>query len=217
MLGLLFLILLGGWVIIFQKGGDAASSELPSKLVDRLDRLWQIAQESLLEKKYLRAEKALLTILRVDERNATAYNRLGILYAKQRAYEDAIECFEIAQSLEPSASSLHNVGLIYYETGKYEKAALAFEQALEMENDLAARHIAYAKVQEKLGNNRKMIDALEHAVRLEPNPQSLAILADAYDRDGKEELAGKLREKASRMRLPDSGPKKIQQPRRVVM
>jgi len=217
MLGLLLLILLGGWVIIYQKSGDAASSELPSKLVDRLDKLWQVAQESLRDKKYLRAEKALLTILRVDERNATAYNRLGILYAKQRAYEDAIECFEIAQSLEPSASSLHNVGLIYYETGKYEKAALAFEQALEMEGDLAARHIAYAKVQEKLGNNRKMVNALEQAVQLEPNPQSLSILADAYDRDGKEELAARLREKSARMKMPDSAPKKVQQPRKVIM
>jgi tetratricopeptide (TPR) repeat protein len=217
MLGLLLLILLGGWVILYQKGVDASASELPSKLVDRLDKLWQVAQESLRDKKYLRAEKALLTILRVDERNATAYNRLGILYAKQRAYEDAIECFEIAQSLEPSASSLHNVGLIYYETGKYDKAALAFEQALEMEGDLAARHIAYAKVQEKLGHNRKMINALEHAVKLEPNPQSLSILADAYDRDGREELASKLREKAARMKVPESAPKKVAQPRKVVM
>lgn len=211
------LILFGAWVIIYQKGTDSASSELPSKLVDRLDKLWQVAQESLREKKYLRAEKALLTILRVDERNATAYNRLGILYAKQHAYQDAIECFEIAQSLEPSASSLHNVGLIYYETDQYDKAALAFEQALEMEGDLASRHIAYAKVQEKLGNNRKMINALEQAVKLEPNPQSLSILADAYDRDGKEELAAKLREKTAKMKIPDSGAKKVRQPRRVVM
>ena len=96
-----------------------------------------------------------MIILRVDEKNATAYNRLGILYAKQRAYKDAIECFEIAQSLEPSASSLHNVGLIYYETENYEKASLAFEQALDMEDDLAARYIAYAKVQEKLGHNEE--------------------------------------------------------------
>lgn len=217
MLGLLLLLLLGGWIVMYQKGTDSASAELPSKLVDRLDKLWQVAQDSLREKKYLRAEKALLTILRVDERNATAYNRLGILYAKQRAYEDAIECFEIAQSLEPSASSLHNVGLIYYETGKYEKAALAFEQALEMESDLAARHIAYAKVQEKLGNNKKMITSLEKAVMIEPNPQSLGILADAYDRDGREDLAAKLRTKADKMKVPEDTPKKIVQPRRVVM
>lgn len=68
---------------------------------------------------------------------------------QQQAYSDAIECFEIAQSLEPSASSLHNVGLIYYETEKYDKAALAFEQALGMEvKALRSRHIVrYAKVQ----------------------------------------------------------------------
>ena len=85
----------------------------------------------------------------MDERNARAYNRLGILYAKQQQYNDAIECFEIAQSLEPSASSLHNVGLIYYEVGQLEKARQAFEQALALESDVASRHIAYAKVLEK--------------------------------------------------------------------
>lgn len=217
MIGLLLLIALGAWVVLFQKSLDESGNELPSKMASRLDRLWQVAHEGLRERKYLRAEKALLTILRFDERNATAYNRLGILYAKQRAYEDAIECFEIAQSLEPSASSLHNVGLIYYETHKYEKAALAFEQALKLESDLAARYVAYAKVQEKLGNTKKMIDALETAVEMEPNPQILTILADAYDRDNQIELAAKLRDKAAKMIIPAGAPKKIQQPRKVVM
>jgi tetratricopeptide (TPR) repeat protein len=217
MLGLLLLIGLGVWVLFYQKSVDEAGNELPSKMASRLDKLWQIAHEGLRDRKYLRAEKALLTILRFDERNATAYNRLGILYAKQRAYEDAIECFEIAQSLEPSASSLHNVGLIYYETQRYEKAALAFEQALKLEGDLAARHVAYAKVQEKLGNTKKMIESLERAVELEPNPQILNILADAYERDGQHELSSKLREKAGKMIIPTGAPKKIQQPRKVVM
>lgn len=217
MLGLLLVAILATWAVVYQKSLDATAIELPSKLVGRLDKLWEIAQESLREKKYLRAEKALLTILRVDERNATAYNRLGILYAKQRAYDDAIECFEIAQSLEPSASSLHNVGLIYYETSKYDKAALAFEQALEMEASLPARHIAYAKVQEKLGNNRKMINALEKAVHLEPGPQSLSILADAYERDGRGQLAKELRDKAAHMRLSGHAVRQAQAPRKVVM
>lgn len=217
MLGLILLIGLGLWVLFYQKSLDDEGNGLPSKLATRMDRLWEVAHESLREKKYLRAEKALLTILRVDERNATAYNRLGILYAKQRAYQDAIECFEIAQSLEPSASSLHNVGLIYYETGQYEKASLAFEQALAMQNDLAARYVAYAKVQEKLSNNKKMIEALERAVEIEPNPQTLSILADAYDRDGQEDLAQKVRSKVEKMIIPSGAPKKIRQPRRVVM
>lgn len=163
----------------------------PTSLTGRLDKLWDIVHESITERKYLRAERALLTILKVDERNAMAYNRLGILYAKQKEFSDAIECFEIAQSLEPSASSLHNVGLIYYETGNYHKAAIAFEQALDMENSIPSRYIAYGKVQEKLGDMKKMTDAYEKAVELEPSPQMLQFVASAYARTNQYELAEK--------------------------
>lgn len=203
--------------IHYRDTAEPTSEELPTRISDRLDKLWQIAQDGLREKKYLRAEKALLTILRVDERNAAAYNRLGILYAKQRAFNDAIECFEIAQSLEPSASSLHNVGLIYYETGQHEKAAIAFEQAIEMESGLAARYIAYAKVQEKLGDRKKMITALEKAVELEPNPQSLRILADAYERTGDQELAQAINEKIEKILVPTQSARQVRQPRKMVM
>lgn len=217
MLGLVLLVGLGVWVLWYQRKVDDTGAAFSSKFSNRMDKLWAVAQDSIKDRKYLRAEKALLTILRVDERNATAYNRLGILYAKQRAYQDAIECFEIAQSLEPSASSLHNVGLIYYETGQYEKAALAFEQAIGIEGELAARHIALAKVQEKLGNTKAMIAALERAVELEPNPQSLSILADAYERDEQVELATSLREKVAKVIIPSHAPQKVQQPRKIVM
>lgn len=208
---------LGVWVIYQPQTFDEVVADIPAKLSEKLDQLWSIAQDSLQTKKYLRAEKALLTILRIDERNASAYNRLGILYAKQRSLKDAIECFEIAQSLEPNASSLHNVGLIYYETKNYEKASLAFEQALTIDNDLASRHIAYAKVQEKLGNDKKMIESLEKAVELDPIPQTLNILADAYERTGQVELALRLRGKAAKMIIPQGQSNRVQQPRRVVM
>jgi len=217
MLGLLLIIILGAWTIYQRQTIAEITADLPAKLSEKLDQLWSIAQESLQTKKYLRAEKALLTILRIDERNASAYNRLGILYAKQQSFDDAIECFEIAQSLEPNASSLHNVGLIYFETKNYEKAALAFEQALEIDKDMPSRYIAYAKVQEKLGHDKKMVEALERAVELDPIPQTLAVLADAYERTGQAELAINLREKAAKLIIPQNATQRIRQPRRVVM
>ena len=192
MLGLIFILLLGAGVLFWHPRERAPGPQ--SRFSSQLDKLWGISQNSIREKKYLRAEKALLTILRVDERDARAYNRLGVLYAKERDFTDAIECFEIAQSLEPSASSLHNVGLIYYESGNLEKAAQAFEQALKMENDVASRHIAYAKVLEKTGQIDKMLQELEEAVRLEPNPESISIFADALDRNDQHERADKYRE-----------------------
>ena len=222
MFALLILVGIGVAVVVHRQTIHEVASEAKIKFADKLDKLWDIAQESLRDKKYLRAEKALLTILRVDERNATAYNRLGILYAKQQAYEDAIECFEIAQSLEPSASSLHNVGLICYETGKYDKAALAFEQAIAMEEDIPSRHIAYAKVQEKLGHTKKVIISLERAVELDShkNPQSLRILADAYERDGQQEQADLAREEVKVLlapKAPAGVTKTVKQPRKVIM
>ena len=216
MIGLLLIVAVIVWAMLYHPS-ISETRDLPLKVSEKLDQLWSIAQDSIRENKYLRAEKALLTILRVDERNASAYNRLGILYVKQQQYKDAIECFEIAQSLEPSASSLHNVGLIYFETGDYDKAALAFEQALEIDSDLASRHIAYAKVQEKLGNKKKLIESLERAVEIDPIPQTLNILADAYERTDQADLALELREKAAKLIIPEGQSRRIKQPRRVVM
>lgn len=147
----------------------------------QLKKLWSLAQSAMRERKPLKAEKALLTILKFDEKNAAAYNRLGILYAKEKHYKEAIECFEIAQSLDNNASSLHNVGLIYYETGKYEKAAMAFSQAIEMEGDQPARYIAYAKALEKLGERNKAIDSLETAYSLSPSTVILRHLLELYE------------------------------------
>ena len=147
----------------------------------QLKKLWSLAQSAMRERKPLKAEKALLTILKFDEKNAAAYNRLGILYAKEKHYKEAIECFEIAQSLDNNASSLHNVGLIYYETGKFEKAAMAFSQAIEIEGDQPARYIAYAKALEKLGERNKAIDALETAYSLSPSTVVLRHLLELYE------------------------------------
>lgn len=190
---------------------------IPRRIGDRLTRLWEIAHHGMRENRLLRAEKALLTILKIDEKNAAAYNRLGILYAKQREYKDAIDCFEIASSIEPSASSLHNLGLIYYETENYQKAATAFEQALRLEDNLAARHIAYAKVQEKLGNDKMMIQELEKAAELEPNKETFSLLAKAYESQGMEEQARAANKNLDKLALPAGKPKRVLRPKRVVI
>lgn len=216
MLGLIVILVLG-LGLFFYKPRHLNTTPNNDEDMAVLGRYWQDAYSSLKDKKYLRAEKALLNILRIDERNATAYNRLGILYAKQNALRESIECFEIAQSLEANPSNLHNVGLIYYNVGDYSKAALAFEQALAVEDNIAIRHIAYAKVQEKLGNLTKMTEALEKAVELEENPQSLRMLASAYEQTGQTHLAADLRTKAEKMIIKQVKPLKVRQQRKVIM
>jgi tetratricopeptide (TPR) repeat protein len=214
------LILLAFFAYLVYRHGKYSELEMviiPRRIGDRLTRLWEIAHHGMRENRFLRAEKALLTILKIDEKNAAAYNRLGILYAKQREYKDAIDCFEIASSIEPSASSLHNLGLIYFETENFQKSATAFEHALRIEDNLAARHIAYAKVQEKLGNEKLTLSELEKASELEPNKETFTILAKAYESRGMTEEAAKINKELNKVALPAGKPKRILRPKRVVI
>ncbi len=184
---------------------------------NRLGKLWDIAHQGMRDNRFLRSEKALLTILKIDERNAAAYNRLGILYAKQKEYRDAIDCFEIASSIEATPSALHNLGLIYYETENYEKAAVAFQEALKLDDQLAARHVAFAKVQEKLGNFQMMFQELEKASDLEPNRETYTLLAKAYRAHEHEAEADLIEDKLKKMIVTSSQPKRIIRPPRVVI
>jgi Tfp pilus assembly protein PilF len=217
-IALIVLLALGGWTIYASTQTEEEAEELVSnKVGERLQRLWDDAFTSLKENKFLKAERALLTILKFDERNAGAYNRLGILYAKQRSFDHSKECFEIAQSLEPNASTLHNLGLIYLETGEYQKAAHTFEEAMKDEDEVPTRYIAYAKVQEKLGNERKMVESLEKAAKLQPNRQTYKLVSDAYRKVGREDDAKKIEKAMKRANDKLKKAPRIRQPRKVVM
>lgn len=187
MLGALLILLFVGF-LVFGYPIILAKRKVETKKSPKYDaqmkKLWTIAQVSMKERKPLRAEKALLTILKFDEKNAAAYNRLGILYAKEAKYDEAIECFEIAQSLDSNPSSLHNAGLIYLETGAYEKAEMAFRQAIELEGGVPTRLIALAKALEKLGRRNEAIEALEAAYELEANTTTLRQILALYEASG---------------------------------
>lgn len=214
------LLIVGGFGVLAYRNAVVHDDELANisrKVGDRLGKLWDIAHQGMRENRFLRAEKALLTILKIDEKNAAAYNRLGILYAKQKEYRDAIDCFEIASSIEATPSSLHNLGLIYYETENYEKAAVAFEQAIKLDESLAARHVAYAKVQEKLGNTKLMFQELELAAELEPNKETYSLLFKAYQSQGMQAEADLVEDKLKKLIVPSGRRKRILRPRRVVV
>lgn len=191
MLGILIILVFTVYLVFFfrEKKPVKKKEKVDPKIDTQMKKLWSIAQDSMRERKPVRAEKALLTILKFDETNAAAYNRLGILYAKSQKFDEAIECFEIAQSLDNNPSSLHNAGLIYLETGAYEKAAMAFRQALEMEGDVPARFLALAKAEEKLGNRKAAIEALEAAYDLDHTTTTLRQILSIYESTGDTENA----------------------------
>ena len=190
MLAAILILLLTLFIIFYISTKEPHSDEEDSEDLSKnpqMKKLWSLAQTAMRERKPLKAEKVLLTILKFDEKNAAAYNRLGILYAREKHFKEAMECFEIAQSLDNNASSLHNVGLIYLETGKYEKAEMAFAQAIELEGDPPGRYIAHAKALEKLGQRNKAIEQLETAYSLNPTTVILRHMLELYENNNDEE------------------------------
>lgn len=223
-MSILSLIVLIGLSAIFVMKWRPQELGIKNKAVsDKFQKLWDDAYEAIKSNKLLKAERALLTILKSDEKNAAAYNRLGILYAKQKNYDDAIECFEIARSIEPSASSLHNLGLIYYELQDYSRALEAFDIAIELEDNIAARYVAYAKVQSRLNKPDKVVSALERAAVLEPSKQTYQLLIDAYRNNDQLEQANVIEKKllkiinSSKAKRTKLANRIKRQPRRVVM
>lgn len=214
------LILFFTFFIVFFMPTFAAEpeEELPdTRKTPQIKKLWGLAQTAMKERKPLKAEKALLTILKFDEKNAAAYNRLGILYAKEKHFKEAVECFEIAQSLDNNASSLHNVGLIYLETGKYEKAAMAFAQAIEIEGDQPGRYIAYAKSLEKLGERNKAIEALETAYSLSPSAVVLRHLLEIYENSDDAENAELTRKRIEKLQAEKEAITEKQKPKKRIV
>lgn len=189
MLGALLILSFAIFLAFFEPilATKKSSAKETTKYDAEIKKLWTIAKDSMNSRKTLRAEKALLTILKLDETNAAAYNRLGILYAKAQNFDEAIECFEIAQSLDNNPMSLHNVGLIYLETGSYEKASMAFQQALKLDSSVPARFLALAKAEEKLGHKKAAIEALESAYNLDKSTTTLRQILTIYEEAGDQE------------------------------
>ena len=216
---LIILVLLSA-VVWWQFGrwlaADQVSPEM-NRRQTRIRRLWNRAIQNMRTNKLLAAEKDLLSILRIDNKHAPAYNRIGILYAKQREYRDAIRCFEIARTIQPSSSSLHNLGVIHYETGNYEKAELAFAQALAMDETSASRHLNYAKVLAQQNRLEDITPVLEKAAGLEPTKETYKILLKHYRQRDLTEKATELEAKLKTMIITAADPGYLKRSDKIVI
>ena len=199
MLELLFFIAI---VIIFWRvltQLESVQGQLaPRKISPHLTYALQYAERLYHEHKYVATEKAYVAVLKLDHKNLQAYNRLGIIYSAQKNLTDAIECFEVATRLLPSATTYLNLGLAYYDNRNYIKSIAAIRKAIMFEPSLQ-RYVALAKACDKIADSKGMIEALEKAVEVEPTRQTLILLRDAYSHTGKKEQLEAITERLKRV------------------
>lgn len=191
-------------------------SMVPDGAEVHINRLWNEAVQSLRLNRFIRAEKALLAMLHIDEHNVAAYNRLGVLYARQKNFRDSLHCFEIAYGLKPNASSIHNIGLIYLEVEKYDKAISAFERAIEIEPGIPSRYLALAKVYDRKGDRSKTIATLEKVIEVKPDKQTFGLLTQAYELAGMDDKANEIRAKFKKTIYKPTPGHSLKQPRRII-
>jgi tetratricopeptide (TPR) repeat protein len=215
----MYLLMFMGLYLAYYLSGkreSGAASSIPDGAEVHINRLWNEAVQSLRLNRFIRAEKALLAMLHIDEHNVAAYNRLGVLYARQKNFKDSLHCFEIAYGLKPNASSIHNIGLIYLEVEKYDKAISAFERAIEIEPGIPSRYLALAKAYDKKGDKNKTIATLEKVTEVKPDKQTFGLLIQAYEAAGMPDEANNARAKFKRTVYKPSAQHSLKQPRRIV-
>lgn len=156
-----------------------------------LKQLMEYAERAYLERKYLSAEKLYLKALKMDHKNALAYRRIGLIYSAQKNYDEAIESFQIASHLDPSAVNHFNLGVAYYENSNYIKALAAFEKGLIFKNS-ADLYNALGKVHQRMHHPDEAIAAFRKAAELGKNPNHLRNLAEALKQAGQTDEAKKI-------------------------
>ncbi len=146
----------------------------------RLERLNEIAEKYYKTRDFLAAEKAYLRILKIDHRNFTAYYRLGLIYSYLHNNSDALECFELAAEIRPTATTLHNLGMTLFRHRDYAKSAEVLEKAND-KSESFSRHVTLARIYRIQDNNDKQLSHLERAAEMEKtNADVLILLADSY-------------------------------------
>ena len=125
------------------------------------------------------AEALLLKATEVAPMMVEPYTMLGKRYTRQKAYPQAIDAYNKAVELDPTASdAFFNLGFIYAATGKFEAAEKAFKQVVSLKPDYVDKSLFnLAVVQQKLGKMAQSIANLEEVVAMRPeNEKALAYL-----------------------------------------
>lgn len=177
-----------------QLEAKAVAAEPQRQVSPRVKQGLDVADQLYAAKRFHSAEKAYLAVLKHDHKNLSAYNHLGIIYSQLKNFPDAIECFQIATQLMPSATTFHNLGLVYYENRNYIKAIAAYEKSIMFEPS-APRYIALGKAFSKVLDHHRMITALQQARNLDQaNLRTLHLLLEAYVHTKQPDMATKTAE-----------------------
>jgi len=140
------------------------------------------------------ATRAYEAVLQAQPENVVARSNLGAVYSRQGRYQDAIEQYTRALTLDSENPGIRfNLGLAYYDSSDTARAGAEFARVLARQPDNERAAILLADCELRAGDNRKVIALLSPLESSHQDDRALAyLLGTALIRDNQPEKGQKL-------------------------
>ena len=137
-------------------------------------RLLQTSHEEILEYK---------TAIVLNPRDAMAYYRLGVVYARMERFAAAIQAYSAVLQIHPNhTDALNNVGNIYLRQRDVNRAVRAYTRVLKIDPNYARAHHNMGNAHVLLGEIELAIRAFRFAVEVDPSYEApKSMLKKLYD------------------------------------
>lgn len=143
------------------------------------EKLESLLYAHLKAKRYFEAERLLRNALKDYGPNAKLYNLLGVSFSHQSKFDDAIDHYQKALSLDETfTEAAINLAITYCDLGQYDAAKAIYDSQSEYKNpqqgmkELAEEHVKTAEAYKEAGRKQLAIKELETAINLYPSIQS---------------------------------------------
>ena len=122
--GMCFGVILG-WVIASQQIAERPAAPADQAATPAAEQRPQLDEGKV---------QALMTIVKNDPQNASAYAQLGNAYFDAERWQDAIQWYEQALQIEPNNADVStDLGVSYYYTNRPDEALAQFDKSLQID------------------------------------------------------------------------------------
>src|SRR5881296_3580088 len=179
--------------------------ELDDSLAEAHASLGLIATEEL---EVNRGVNELERAIQLNPNYATAHHWLGLAFATLRQSDRSIGELKRALELDPLSMIINaDLSIIYLYARRYDAAEAQARKTLEIDSRSFVAHYYLGAVMQLTGRLKEAIPEFQKAVELNNDPHSIAMLAQAYARNGQTDEARKLlahlNEMAKSAEVPD--------------
>jgi tetratricopeptide (TPR) repeat protein len=92
--------------------------------------------QALKDGEFSRADELFRRVIALDPKSGAAHINLGVIYMRERRWEDALAELHQAETISPKVSGIQlNIGLIYYRKSDFDAAIEPFSKVLKLEPD----------------------------------------------------------------------------------